>query len=68
MTTAVTAQNPPASLPPRAVPASLIPKIPATAPIPARITVTPVRRFMMTDRLLLTWVRYTSRVDAVSSR
>ena len=37
--------------------ASLIPKIPATAPTPATITVTPVRRFMITDRLLLTWVR-----------
>ena len=37
--------------------ASLIPKIPATAPIPARMTVTPVSRFMITDRLLLTWVR-----------
>ena len=35
------------------VPASLIPKIPATAPIPARMTVTPVSRFMITDRLLL---------------
>ena len=40
-----------------AAPASLIPKIPATAPIPARMTVTPVSRFMITDRLLLTWVR-----------
>ena len=38
-------------------PASLIPKMPATAPIPARMTVTPVSRFMITDRLLLTWVR-----------
>ena len=37
--------------------ASLMPKIPATAPMPARITVTPVSRFMITDRLLLTWVR-----------
>ena len=34
--------------------ASLMPKIPATAPIPARITVTPVSRFMIVDRLLLT--------------
>jgi hypothetical protein len=56
-TNAVIAQKPPASLPPSAVPASLIPKIPATAPIPARMTVTPVSRFMITDRLLLTWVR-----------
>ena len=34
-------------------PASLMPKSPATAPMPARITVTPVRRFMIVDRLLL---------------
>ena len=37
--------------------ASLIPKMPATAPMPARMTVTPVSRFMIVDRLLLTWVR-----------
>ncbi len=36
------------------VAASLIPKIPATAPIPARITVTPVSRFMIRDRSLFT--------------
>ena len=51
------AQNPIASPPPTAFAASLMPKIPATAPIPARMTVTPVSRFMITDRLLLTWVR-----------
>ena len=51
------AQNPVPSPPLIAVAASLIPKIPATAPIPARMTVTPVSRFMITDRLLLTWVR-----------
>ena len=56
MTTVIT-QNPAASAPPSAAPASLIPKIPAIAPMPATITVTPVSRFMMTDRLLLTWVR-----------
>ena len=38
---------------PASIAASLIPKMPATAPIPARITVTPVRRFMIVDRLLL---------------
>ena len=51
-----------------AAPASLIPKIPATAPTPARMTVTPVSRFMITDRLLLTCVRYTSSVAESSSR
>src|SRR4029079_1506022 len=50
----VTSQNPPASWPRKALPASLIPKIPATAPIPARITVTTVRRFMIRDRSLFT--------------
>ena len=40
-----------------AAPASLIPKMPAIAPIPARMTVTPVSRFMIADRLLLTEVR-----------
>ncbi len=47
----VTTQNPPALV------ASLIPNSPPTAPMPARMTVTPVSRFMMTERLLLTWVR-----------
>jgi magnesium transporter len=42
--------------------------IPATAPMPARITVTPVRRFMIADRLLLIEDRYTSRAPATSSR
>ena len=56
-TIAVIAQNPVPSPPLMAVAASLIPKIPATAPMPARMTVTPVSRFMITDRLLLTWVR-----------
>ena len=50
----VTSQNPVASVPVIALPASLMPKIPATAAIPARMTVTPVNRFMMTDRLLFT--------------
>ena len=54
--TPVTIQNP-ALAAASAVAASLIPKIPAIAPIPARITVTPVRRFMISDRLLLTVVR-----------
>ncbi len=53
-TNPVIAQNPPPSPDPNAALASLMPKIPATAPIPARITVTPVSRFMMIDRLLLT--------------
>src|SRR5439155_345571 len=53
-TPTVTSQKPPASAPLNAVPASLIPKIPATAPIPARMTVTPVSRFMIRDRSLLT--------------
>ena len=35
--TAVIAQNPPASAPPKAVPASLIPKMPATAPMPGKL-------------------------------
>ena len=56
-TTPVTSQNPLASPPAKAALASLIPKMPATAPMPARMTVTPVSRFMITDRLLLTWVR-----------
>ena len=64
----VTSQKPVASVPVIAAPASLMPKIPATAPTPARITVTPVSRFMIVDRLLLTWVRYTSRVADSSSR
>ena len=50
----VISQNPLASPFATAAPASLIPKMPATAPIPARITVTPVSRFMIRDRLLLT--------------
>ena len=48
--------------------AQLMPKMPATAPTPARMTVTPVSRFMIVDRLLLTCVRYTSRVADSSSR
>ena len=52
--TPVTIQNPLPSPLATASAASLMPKIPATAPIPARITVTPVRRFMIVDRLLLT--------------
>jgi hypothetical protein len=47
----VTGQNPPPWF------ASLIPKMPATAPMPASTTVTPVSRFMITDRLLFTCVR-----------
>ena len=51
-------RRPPRSRRPRcpasAGPASLMPKMPAIAPIPARMTVTPVSRFMITDRLLLT--------------
>ena len=43
--------------PPTTAVASLIPKSPPIAPIPARMTVTPVSRFMITDRLLLIWVR-----------
>jgi hypothetical protein len=31
-----------------------MPKMPAMAPIPATTTVTPVSRFMISDRLLLT--------------
>ena len=50
----MTTQNPVASPPVNAAPASLIPKIPAIAPMPARTTVTPVSRFMISDRLLLT--------------
>jgi hypothetical protein len=38
----------------KAAPASLIPKIPANAPSPAKTTVIPVRRFMISDRLLFT--------------
>ena len=64
----MTSQNPLASPPPITVAASLIPKIPPTAPIPARMTVTPVSRFMITDRPLLTCVRYTSSVLDASSR
>ena len=47
-------QNPGASAPPSAVPASLIPNIPAMAAMPASTTVTPVSRFMMIDSLLFT--------------
>ena len=50
----MTSQKPFASPPLNADPASLIPKIPATAPMPARITVTPVSRFMIRDRSLFT--------------
>ena len=45
-----------------------MPKIPAIAPMPAMITVTPVRRFMISDRLLFTCERYTSSVAVTSSR
>jgi hypothetical protein len=45
-----------------------MPKIPATAPIPATTTVTPVSRFMISDRLLLTVERYVSSVAEASSR
>ena len=34
--------------------ASLMPKMPATAAMPARMQVTAVSRFMMSERLLLT--------------
>ena len=46
-----------ASSPANAAPASLIPKIPAIAPMPATMTVTPVSRFMIAERLLLTCER-----------
>jgi hypothetical protein len=51
---AVTAQNPIASVPAKAAPASLIPKIPPKAATLASTTVTPVSRFMIRERLLLT--------------
>jgi hypothetical protein len=50
----VTIQKPGASPSLNAAPASLIPKMPAKAPMPARMTVIPVSRFMISDRLLLT--------------
>ena len=50
----VTSQKPGASRSASTEPASLIPKIPATAPMPASTTVTPVSRFMIVERRLLT--------------
>ncbi len=52
-TTAVTNQKPVPSED-SGVTASLMPKMPATAPTPASTAVTAVSRFMISDRLLLT--------------
>ena len=54
ITNPVTIQNPGCSPKFSANPASLMPKMPATAPMPASTAVTAVSRFMMSDRPLLT--------------
>ena len=53
---------------PSARAASLMPKMPASAPTPASTAVTAVSRFMTSERLLLTVERYASSVVLTSSR
>ena len=50
------------------LPASLMPKMPAIAAIPASTTVTAVSLFMTSERLLLICERYTSSVVLTRSR